>query len=266
MQFPRINAAINLTLLYYNKNQIVNGVGLLSGLFSPIKYTFNDVELPSWDEMVLNSHAQMEEEIKQIISLNYPHVQSMVFENLREWLTDIRIKSLNKELIIKVADENNQSEQVRLATMHPNGFAVTINKDFLPAYFEIVENAISNLKRIINKYLKLYDSDKLPKAFPMPSYIPEVGKPVINDSNVKLKWKVKVEELAFLFRILKDCGLIKSNYDKEIHTFIANNFETEGNAKISPKNVGRLWSTKDINVINFWTRKLIDISNQIKRK
>ena len=261
MQFPRINAAINLTLLYYNKHQIVNGVGILSGFMQPVKYVFNDQELPSWDQLVLNSHIQMEDEIKQIINLNYPHVQSIVFEDLRERLSDIRIKSLNKQWITKIADENNKEELLRIATKHPNGFAVTINKDFLPSYFEIVENAISNFKRIINKYLHLYDTDKLPKGYTLPTYIPNSATIIGKENTAKLKVSITVEELTVLFRLLKECKMIDANF-QDIHTFIADNFTTDSTENISKKNVAKLWSSKNPNVLTFLIRKFTDLGKK----
>jgi hypothetical protein len=259
--------AINITLLYYNKNQITSGVGLLSGEFAPVKYLFNEVELPSWNVLVLNTQQRMEDEIQQIISLNYPHVQSIVFENLREVLSDIRIKSVNKDLITHIADEVNESERLRLLKQ-PNGFAVSVNKDFLPKYFAVVENAISNLKRIINKYLNLYDTDKLPKSYQPPNYLPINTTPLVNDREEKrLKVNMTVEQLAFLFRILKDSGLVMGA-DKEIARFIVDHFETTARQgkKISADNLRKLFSTKNPDIVNFWIAHFKKMQEKTERK
>lgn len=265
MQFPRINAAINFTLLYYEKHQIVMGVGQYSKAIQRMGVLFNGALLPTWDTMVLNSHQAMEEEIQQIINLNYPHVRDIVFENLREVLTDVRIKTLNKEWIIKIADENNEAENKRLLE-HPKGFAVLVNKDYLQHYFALVENAISNLKRIINKYLKLYDEGKLPQQ-QYNKLLPQNTSPIVRDDSRILKVNMTVEKLAFLFRTLKDAGLIKGS-DKEIAKFIVDHFETTARKgkKISAANLVKLFSTKDTDVITFWKARFKEIKEKTDAK
>jgi len=265
MQFPRINAAINITLLYYNKHQIVNGVGILSGFFSPVKHTFNDVELPNWHQMVLNAHSQMEDEIKQIISLNYPYVQSIVFEDLRGVLNDYRIKTLQKEIIIKIADDQNAEELHRVATKHPNGFAVTVNKDFLPDYFKIVEYAISNLKRIINKYLSLYDNNKLPSSFPLPSYIPASNTPLVSDKINKLEMDITTEQLALLFRLFDEVGLLKYKQKKDMQKFLFDYIQTKTDSS-NFKYLINKFSDIDKAAKTFWKDKLAEMQKVLSIK
>ena len=265
MQFPLINSAINLTLMYYDKQQIVIGVNEREGSMQRAGLMLNGKNLPHWHNLVLNSHAQMEDEIKQIISLNYPYVQSIVFEDLRQVLTDVRIKSLNKELIIKIVDENNEAELLRFANQNQQGFAITINKDFLPEYFRIVDNAISNLKRIINKYLNLYDSNKLPSSYPLPNYVPNSNATIGKALDTKLKVSIKVEELTVLFRLLKECKVIDSNFD-QIHAFIAENFTTDSTNVISKKNVKKLWSSKDPDTLTYLSRLITDMGDKLDRK
>jgi len=271
MQFPRINSAINLTLLYYDKHQIVLGVGQYSKSIQRAGITFQGKLLPHWDTLVLQSHQAMEEEIQQIISLNYPYVRDIVFENLREVLNDVRIRELNKDLIIKIADENNEAEHKRILD-YPKGFMVLIDKDFLQQYFALVENAISNLKRIINKYLKLYDAGKLPQQ-PFSQLLPANTTPIIKDSkpqNTRIKVNISVEELTMLFRLLKEEKIIISRprHDHEIHEFIVHHFETIGmeDSKISVKNVGRHWSSTNPDVLTFWIKTFTDLIERAQNK
>lgn len=264
MQFPRINAAINLTLLYYNKHQIANGVGILSKFFQPVKYTFNDKELPSWHQMVLNSHEQMEQEINDIINLNYPHVRAIVFENLRERLTDVRIKSLNKEWIIRISDENNETEIASLAARNNRGFAVTINKDFLPDYFEIVENALSNFRRIVNKYLNLYDAGKLPSAYPMPDYIP-VTPPVLSNEDDKLETTITGEQLALLFKLLDEVGVFKYKQKIDMQKFVFNNIKPKTESKNFKYFINK-FSDPEKAAKDYWIDKLPEMLKFIKTK
>lgn len=253
MQFPRINSAINLTLLYYDKHQIVLGVGQYSKSIQRAGVTFQGKLLPHWDTLVLQSHQAMEEEIQQIISLNYPYVRDIVFENLREVLNDVRIKELNKQLIIKIADENNEAEQKRILD-YPKGFMVLIDKDYLQQYFKLVENAISNLKRIINKYLKLYDEGKLPQQ-PFNQYLPVNTSPIIKDESV-LKVNVTGAQLVALFKLLYDQNpsIFDVKNQSELQEFIVNHFKsnTTRNEKMNKKKTANNFSTPDAKDVKYW--------------
>jgi hypothetical protein len=46
MQFPRINTAITLTIMYYDKREIIRGVGEISGLLQRAGLTFYGKDLP----------------------------------------------------------------------------------------------------------------------------------------------------------------------------------------------------------------------------
>ena len=263
MQFPRINAAITFTLMYYEKPQIRMGVGRFSKELMEVKHTFNDKELPRWDELVLKSHQSMEEEINQIINLNYPHVQSVVFENLREQLTDVRLKSLNKSIIVSVADENNEEQRLHLI-QYPKGFAVMVNKDYLPQYFEVVENAINNLKRIINKYLNLYDTDKLPKAYPLPDYVPATTKPFVEDK-AKLEMDVTAEQLALLYRLMDDVGVMKYKQKKDMQQFLFDNIQTKKQSK-NFKYFTNKFNEIDKAAKDYWKDKLAEMQKLLSTK
>ncbi|MFL9484204.1 hypothetical protein ACI6Q2_15595 [Chitinophagaceae bacterium LWZ2-11] len=226
MQFPRINSAVNITLLYYTKSTIQSEVGLLSGELSPVKHIFNEKELPSWNILVLNMHQSMEEEIQQIINLNYLHVRNIVFENLREILTDVRIKTVNKEWITSIADEINKEGEAHLVK-YPQGFAVMVNKEYLPAYFKIVDTAISNLKRIINKYLTLHDTGKLQESYHLSPYLPPSTNQVIKESNDKLELNITTEQLALLCRLLDETGVLKYKQKKEVFQFLLKHIKTK---------------------------------------
>lgn len=261
MQFPRIKFAVTMTLLYYEKTQILTGVGQFSKDITRAGITFNGQLMPRWDVLVLDSHQGMEEEIKQIISLNYPHVHSIVFEDLREVLQDIRLKSLNKQIILDFADKNNEEQRQHLLK-YPQGFAVMVNKDFLPQYFEVVENAINNLKRIINKYLKLYDANKLPKGYPLPDYVPIQDKQffIENDHTIsKIKISISYPQLAALFSAFRELGIISEKGNTELARQIAVAFSTKGTADINVKKLAEQIAKPDAKALDHWLDQLKEI-------
>ncbi len=228
MVFPRINNGLNATLVYYDLRHICNTVGVLSGKLTMAKVVDkNGKEIPPFDEIVFLLHAQLEEEIQQIINLNYPHVRNMVLENLREFINAPLIKSVQKEQITKLLVDFNASEEERLLTKHPNGFSLGADPDFLPDYFIIVEKALNNLKRIINKYLRLNDTGKLPVYQPE-SYLPQNVQAVIeDDSSKKLNVNMTGQQLAFLFQLLDDGEALKYDDKKDMQKFLFENVEVK---------------------------------------
>lgn len=275
MVFPRINNGLRVTLIYYDIKHISNTINVLSGRMQQAKMVDqNGKELPSWDKIVFLLHAQLEDEIQQIINLNYPHVRNIVLENLREFIETPEIKSVNKDSITKSLLDFNASEEERLI-QYPKGFSIGADIAFLPDYFLIVEKAINNLKRIINKYIKLNDAGKLP-VFQPQTYLPPnmqassnlnlLGQ--VNDN--RLQTNMSVEQLTMLFRLLKECKLIevKPRKEKEIHAFIAEHFDTVGKEgeKASVKNIGRLWSSKEPDILNYWIARFKELSDKAEKK
>lgn len=234
MVFPRINNGLIVTLVYYDIKHISSAVGVLSGKFTPAKMLDeNGKEFPPFDKIVFLLHAQLEEEILQIINLNYPHVRNIIFENLREFIETPKIKSVQKELITQLLLDFNASEEERILTKHPNGFSLGADPAFLPEYFIIVEKAINNLKRIINKYLNLNDTGKLPIYQPQ-SYLPQNVQPVISDKSEtkKLGLKLTRQEIAVLLRLFSEEKILVTDNKSEIFRFVAANFELENREEI----------------------------------
>ncbi len=228
MVFPRINNGLRVTLVYYDIKHISRTVNVLSGRMQQAKLLDEKgKELPSWDEIVFLLHAQLEDEIQQIINLNYPHVRNIVFENLREFIETPQIKAVQKEHITKLLLDFNASEEERVSTKHPTGFSLGADPAFLPDYFIIVEKALNNLKRIINKYLRLNDTGKLPVYQPE-SYLPQNVPPVIeDDSSKKLSLNMTGQQLAFLFQLLDDSKALKYDDKKDMQKFLFENVEVK---------------------------------------
>ena len=251
--------------MYYEKPEIINGVGELSKFMTRGGITFKGKLLPHWHDLVLNSHAQMEQEINDIINLNYPHVQAVAFENLREVINQPGIKAVDKERITLITVTNNKEELASFAARDYKGFAVTINEDFLPAYFEIVDNAISNFKRIVNKYLNLYDTNKLPAAYPQPTYLPINNAPAIKDMIAKLELDITTEQLALLFRLLDEVGVLKYKQKIDMQKFLFDNIKTKTESK-NFKYLTNKFSNIDNAAKTYWKDKLAEMLKLLSTK
>ncbi len=232
-------------------------VACLSGKMTKAKVLDgNGKEIPQFDEIVFLLHTQLEEEIQQIISLNYQYVRNIVFENLREFIERPEIKSVDKKLITMLLLDFNASEDERLVKIHPRGFSLGADPSFLPQYFEIVEKALSNLKRIINKYLNLNDTGKLPVYEPQ-SYLPQNKQPVIKDAgNKKLVMDLSVPQLVALFSMFREMKIINEPVNTELARFIKANFSTKGSTDISEKTLVNLLSSLDNAGIDHWLDEL----------
>lgn len=262
MVFPRINTAINATLLYYNINHISSEINHISGKI--IRGQVLDYEgktLPSWDDAILKLQAGMDKEILQIINLNYPHVHGIVLEKLRVIINNPPFDTVQKEQIENSLKEFNESEKARLIRQHGKGFSKEVDLSYLPQYYLKVEKALDNFKRIVNTYLKLYDAGKLPVAYPAPSYLQQDTPPVIKDINTKLMIDISTSHLATLFRVLHEEGIIASQNKSEIFRFASENFELKSGEKISTGTFSNKFYTPDPKSQTYWStffRKWVD--------
>jgi hypothetical protein len=263
--FPRINNGLNATLIYYDIRHISSEVACLSGKMTKAKVVDDKgKELPAWDEIVFVLHGQLEDEIQQIINLNYPHVRDMVLESLRDFIQTPPIKEVQKERITKLLLDFNASEEERILTRHPNGFSLAADPEFLPQYFIIVEKALNNLKRIVNRYLRLSDAGKLPITYQTPNYLPVNTQPVITDRQLtkKVASELNSNQLLYLFKALKECGIFhRSVKQSALSKLIANNFSSTNYEDLSAESLEKKWNTIDVNDIAFWNDKFPDLLN-----
>jgi len=270
--FPRINNAIGATLVYYDIRHIRSAVGVLSGKLTMMKtIDENGKALPPFDEIVFLLHAQLEDEIQQIISLNYPHVRDIVLENLRDFIETPPIKSVQKERITKLLLDFNAAEEERLLTIHPKGFSLGADPAFLPQYFEIVENALNNLKRIVNKYLRLSDAGKFPVTYQTPNYLPPNTQPVITDKHgtKKLGLKMTSHQLAVLLRLLSEEDMLVTSNKSEIFRFVSANFELENGEEIIATSFSNNFYKLDDTAKGWWSirfRKWVDGVKKLTNK
>lgn len=145
-----------------------------------------------------------------------------------------------------------------------------IDKKFLPDYIELITPIIQNFRNILLKHTKenslLYNAARLPNNNTFyinePQRQIEVAKespPPDNATTInKIKFNLTVEQLAFLFKLLKATGIIEAKTDMEITRFISQNFETPKTSDkgISKKQLANSFSTTDAKTANYWITKL----------
>jgi hypothetical protein len=137
-----------------------------------------------------------------------------------------------------------------------------IDIDYLNNYLEVARPIILRCINIAKKRLSYLKGENETKELPASLSKPTNLLPATTIKSNKLKVRLTVEQLTVLFRLLKDSKLIDAKYDKEIHSFVADNFETVGlgGKSISAKNVAKLFSSTDTSVLNFWIAKFKTIS------
>lgn len=153
-----------------------------------------------------------------------------------------------------------------------------LDVSFIPQYLEFVRKITDNFKRIANSTLKLWDEKKIKSNASINLVLPPVQtsqpqrllEQPEDDKRKKLKVNLSVKQLLYLFKMLKDAGIVEVPLLKDIHKFVGANFET--NAKgakddISAANLAKLWSTisADPQTAAYWMDKFIDLHNLAKK-
>jgi len=125
-----------------------------------------------------------------------------------------------------------------------------IDTAFLEQYASVVKQLIDHFKWIVSKQLSIYKSTKS-----------NVSQLQIENSNLhiqqpsveskKLKTKLSVDQLAYLFQLLKEEGIITTETNVEISEFISEHFETPrtANKKISATKFAISMSSPDSKIV-----------------
>lgn len=179
-------------------------------------------------------------------------------------------------------DFRYEKGQTKIEIIEPNSWFYENNRKtniledvYFSKYLEIVKDIIASFREVVDPYLDRYNTgrveglglqpiqENIVQQLPASSVLPKV-----QEGNKKLKVNLTVEQLTVLFRLLKDCKLTNAKLDKEIHAFIADNFETLGleGKKASIKNIGKLFSSTDPDVMNFWIARFKDLSKKAENK
>jgi len=149
-----------------------------------------------------------------------------------------------------------------------------LDTDYTPKYVELLATLLVNLRNVLSKYVKLYDEGKI-KAHdvvyvnPQLPVLPQKEQKLLpSPKGSKINAKLTIPQLAYLFKMLNDEGIIDSNTYKEIHEMIANNFTVSSKDKgedISASKIGKMWNAFEAKTAAFWIAKFIDLHNRAKK-
>lgn len=122
----------------------------------------------------------------------------------------------------------------------------------------------SFIERIVNKYLALYDADKLPKSFHLPPYVSANSDTVIKEP-VNLEMDISAEQLALLFRLLDEVSVLKYKQKKDMQQFIFYNIKTKTESQ-SFKYFTNKFTVIDKAAKDYWKDKLAEMQKILSIK
>lgn len=305
LEFHRITSAINYTMEFYEIEKIKDHMFIFAGKDANLKYKIE------WYEFVFEAHNRMESEILQIINTCNHNTHVFLFENLKDWLNDPRVASINPLTILSEIDRYNHrinqefeiyvQQEVDKFIQRPefkmddgyeyeeeSSFLFTkyktkvinrkyycilrepefIDRYYLPDYLNMLTKLISNFKRIISKYVKLYDEGKI-KSHDVVYF---QSTHLINPSNEqpklelpeaapkKMKVNISVPQLAYLFCMLNELNpdIFDIRTKTELYKFVTDNFVTKATQKdgISMDSFKNAFTDPDKKTVEFWIEKL----------
>ncbi len=147
-----------------------------------------------------------------------------------------------------------------------------IDTDYLPDYFTKLNRLLVSLRSILDYYINLYDQGKIKSSdSAFTNFTPQPTRKLLlapgTTQNKKLKVNLSVPQLAYLFKVLNEDGVIEASTFTEIHEFIASNFivKTKTEDVISAGKLKRIWSDFGAKTAAFWVSKFIDLHNLSKK-
>ena len=147
-----------------------------------------------------------------------------------------------------------------------------IDTEFLPGYFELVNDINGHLLRLINYYVDLWDAGKITSN----ATIIVVNKPTDNKEQTntlevssqerkKLKMNLSVTQLAYLFKLLYDSNMIENTSKADLTRFIVANFSTKMSQEISEGSLANKLSVTEKAEANFWADELMKMHKAAKK-
>lgn len=200
-EFYRIGQAIRETLAYYETGRIKADMDYLAGT-SRISSTPPIEE--SWYNLMFELHTRMEAEINQVIHTCNQNTQVYLFETLKEWLTDWRIKSVNVEAFYYEIDTYNEKAYTDFAVSieeKVKAFRATsdfLNREHLEEYEAETTGGLMGLikgysrpfktKRINYSYYCITETPNLIDTTYLRPYIQRVSKLIDNFKSIVNKY------------------------------------------------------------------------------
>lgn len=81
----------------------------------------------------------------------------------------------------------------------------------------------------------------------------------------KLKTNLNVKEIAYLFRVLFDEGIIDAKHKTDVFNFISESFSSKKADDVSPNSIKNAFDTPDYNAMDFWHTKFIHFTQKVKK-
>lgn len=81
----------------------------------------------------------------------------------------------------------------------------------------------------------------------------------------KLKTNLNVKEIAYLFRVLFDEGIIDAKHKTDVFNFISESFSSKKADDVSPNSIKNAFDTPDYNAMDFWHTKFIHFAQKVKK-
>lgn len=143
-------------------------------------------------------------------------------------------------------------------------------------YFQLVEKLVKNFRKIISHHLALYDAGKYVSSAnviierkqlsnnPEPKLIESTEQ----DQAVKIEVDLSAAQLLYLFKALKDLGVVKNKNNSDIFRVLSSWFEIstkKDGEDISFNKLRNLWSQLEAKTASFWFDKFIDLSKVAKK-
>lgn len=151
-----------------------------------------------------------------------------------------------------------------------------LDVSYTQQYLELVKKITDNFNRIVNAALKLWDAKKIKSNTTTTIQViqPESQVPLLLSAQQeegpaqKLQMDLTVPQLLYLFKALKDVGLLKNTNLTEVYKAITNTIRLSSKKdgeEISVKKLANTWSTLDAKTAQFWVDKFIDLHKAAKK-
>ena len=148
-----------------------------------------------------------------------------------------------------------------------------IDYPYLREYFDFVDGILSNFRRIVNKYVSLYDAGKIVSSVDKITermVLAQAEPPALPPPTSKIKTDLSVPQLAYFFKLLYEVkpeifpGLTKA----DLYRFIAANFITKGkgDAEISVDSLSNHFNSPEKKTAEFWAAYLKKMLEQSRKE
>ena len=238
--FPAFNIAWEWTIKFYHPNVITEHLRRSGG----------EVNLEHVDKLegfAYGFQSSMEFEINQHIATSNEFVKKHLQRKLEDAVNNLPDPDTNE--LIRLAESNRETSEAPFDIVH------------ITEYYYMMLCVVQNFKNIADKYIDWLKSEPQNRVS-----LPTINTPPKPVDHGKMKFTLTVEQIAFLFRILKENKMISATSAAEIMRFITHHFTAKNTVDaISLKNLTNAYSSPSATTATYWIaelRKLINIAKE----